>query len=131
MAFAHPLPACLRAAARQQHHGNPHSLKPQGLLQHLAVRALANTTVRAVFRMDKALTIRTATASRCARLEIKDIDSLLTAGTNDGAEAAAYGSVRIQPNTGLAAQVIGILIGREKKPLHGLDAADFKRSLHI
>ncbi|MBD3921320.1 FAD-dependent oxidoreductase [Paenibacillus sp. PR3] len=59
--------------------------------------------------------------------EIKGIDNLLTAGKNVGAEAAAYGSVRIQPNTGLAAQVIGIIIGREKKPLRELDAADFKR----
>jgi hypothetical protein len=46
--------------------------------------------------------------------EIKGIDNLLTAGKNVGAKAAAYGSVRIQPNTGLAAQAIGILIGREK-----------------
>ncbi|WP_238162640.1 FAD-dependent oxidoreductase [Cohnella sp. AR92] len=59
--------------------------------------------------------------------ELKDIDNVLIVGKNAGAAADAYGSVRIMPNTGLAAQVIGILLGREKKPLRELNAADFKR----
>ena len=58
---------------------------------------------------------------------LKEIDNVIVAGKNAGAAADAYGSVRITPNTGLAGEVIGILIGRETKPLRDLTADDFER----
>jgi hypothetical protein len=58
---------------------------------------------------------------------LKEIDNVIVVGKNTGAAADAYGSVRILPNTALAAQVIGILIGREQKPLRDLTESDFKR----
>jgi hypothetical protein len=58
---------------------------------------------------------------------LKEMDNVIVAGKNAGAAADAYGSVRIIPNTALAAEVIGILLGREEKKLRNLDAEDFKR----
>lgn len=58
---------------------------------------------------------------------LKEIDNVIVAGKNTGAAADAYGSVRIMPNTALAGEVIGILLGREEKKLRDLDADDFKR----
>jgi hypothetical protein len=58
---------------------------------------------------------------------LREIDNVIVAGKNAGAAADAYGSVRILPNTALAGEVIGILIGREEKHLRELDADDFKR----
>ena len=59
--------------------------------------------------------------------ELKGVDNVLIVGKNTGVAADAYGSVRILPNTALAAEVIGIMIGREKKALRELTAEDFKR----
>lgn len=42
----------------------------------------------------------------------KGYDNVVVAGKAVGASAVAYGSARIQPNTALAAEVIGIMIGR-------------------
>ncbi|MDT9726826.1 FAD-dependent oxidoreductase [Xylanibacillus composti] len=59
---------------------------------------------------------------------LKEYDNVLTAGKNVGATAQAYGSVRIMPNTALAGQTIGIILGRERdKPLRSLSATDFER----
>ena len=58
---------------------------------------------------------------------LREIDNVIVAGKNAGAAADAYGSVRILPNTALAGEVIGILIGREEKHLRDLNEADFKR----
>jgi hypothetical protein len=58
---------------------------------------------------------------------LKEIDNVIVAGKNAGAAADAYGSVRILPNTALAGEVIGILIGREEKKLRDLDASDLRR----
>ncbi|SFL23154.1 FAD dependent oxidoreductase [Paenibacillus sp. 1_12] len=44
----------------------------------------------------------------------KDYSNVILAGKNVGASAVAYGSARIQANTSLAAEVIGILLGRLK-----------------
>ncbi|MFF2017910.1 FAD-dependent oxidoreductase [Paenibacillus sp. NPDC058177] len=60
--------------------------------------------------------------------ELKSYDNVLVTGKNVGATIKAYGSARIMPTTALAAQTIGIIIGREKnKRLVDLTAADFKR----
>ncbi|WP_324253990.1 FAD-dependent oxidoreductase [Paenibacillus sp. 1001270B_150601_E10] len=60
---------------------------------------------------------------------LKSYDNVIMAGKNVGATIKAYGSARIMPNTGLAAETIGIIIGRESsaKRLHQLTQADFKR----
>jgi hypothetical protein len=58
---------------------------------------------------------------------LREMENVIVAGKNAGAAADAYGSVRITPNTALAAEVIGILIGREEKRLRELDGNDFKR----
>ena len=58
---------------------------------------------------------------------LKGVENIIVAGKNAGAAADAYGSVRITPNTALAAEVIGILIGREEKRLRELDEQDFRR----
>jgi len=58
---------------------------------------------------------------------LKEMENVIVAGKNAGAAADAYGSVRITPNTALAAEVIGILIGREEKHLRELDERDFMR----
>lgn len=42
----------------------------------------------------------------------KGYDNVIVAGKAVGASAVAYGSARIQPNTALAAEVIGIMLGR-------------------
>lgn len=42
----------------------------------------------------------------------KGYDNVVVAGKAVGASAVAYGSARIQPNTALAAEVIGVMLGR-------------------
>jgi hypothetical protein len=60
--------------------------------------------------------------------ELKSYDNVLVTGKNVGASIKAYGSARIMPTTALAAQTIGIILGRERnKPLANLTEADFKR----
>ncbi|RAV21292.1 FAD-dependent oxidoreductase [Paenibacillus contaminans] len=44
----------------------------------------------------------------------KGYSNVLVAGKNVGATGAAYGSARIQPNTSLAGEVIGIILGQIK-----------------
>nr|WP_150959700.1 FAD-dependent oxidoreductase [Aneurinibacillus sp. XH2] len=44
--------------------------------------------------------------------QLKGYSNVLTAGKNVGASAVAYGSARIQPNTSLAGEVIGIILGQ-------------------
>jgi|GEM_PF-447036 len=46
---------------------------------------------------------------------LKDYDNVIAAGKNVGASAIAFGSARIQPNTSLAAESIGVILGR----IHG------------
>ncbi|WP_106769714.1 FAD-dependent oxidoreductase [Paenibacillus faecalis] len=59
---------------------------------------------------------------------LKSYDNVLVAGKNVGAEIKAYGTARIMPNTALAAQTMGIILGREKdKRLIDLNQADFRR----
>ncbi|KKO53970.1 FAD-dependent oxidoreductase [Paenibacillus sp. DMB20] len=59
---------------------------------------------------------------------LKTYDNVLVTGKNVGASIKAYGSARIMPNTALAAQTMGIMIGREKdKMLKDLSQADFRR----
>jgi hypothetical protein len=57
---------------------------------------------------------------------LKDYDNVITAGKNVGSSAIAYGSARIQPNTSLAAETIGIMLGQlqGKKKLRELKEAD-------
>ncbi|RJE87093.1 FAD-dependent oxidoreductase [Paenibacillus sp. 1011MAR3C5] len=59
---------------------------------------------------------------------LKDYSNVLVAGKNVGATAAAYGSARIQPNTSLAGEVIGIILGQidGKKQLVDLTEDDMK-----
>ncbi|MFB5673841.1 FAD-dependent oxidoreductase [Paenibacillus terreus] len=60
--------------------------------------------------------------------ELKDYDNVLVVGKNVGASIKAYGSARIMPNTALAAQTIGIILGRERdKRLKELTPDDFQR----
>ncbi|MNO24775.1 FAD dependent oxidoreductase [compost metagenome] len=60
--------------------------------------------------------------------ELKSYDNVLVTGKNVGASIKAYGSARIMPTTALAAQTIGIILGRERnKRLTDLSAADFQR----
>lgn len=58
----------------------------------------------------------------------KGYSNVIFAGKNVGASAVAYGSARIQPNTSLAAEVIGIMIGKlkGKKGLTELTEKDMK-----
>lgn len=42
----------------------------------------------------------------------KGYDNVILAGKNVGATGAAFGSARIQPNTSIAAEVIGIILGQ-------------------
>ncbi|MCL9659102.1 FAD-dependent oxidoreductase [Paenibacillus hunanensis] len=60
--------------------------------------------------------------------ELKDYDNVLVAGKNIGASIKAYGSARITPTTALAAQTIGIILGREgkEKKLRDLTKEDFE-----
>ncbi|MEW9702895.1 FAD-dependent oxidoreductase [Paenibacillus sp. SI8] len=46
---------------------------------------------------------------------LKNYDNVIAAGKNVGSSAIAYGSTRIQPNTSLAAESIGVILGQ----LHG------------
>ncbi len=61
--------------------------------------------------------------------ELADYENVLVVGKNIGATIKAYGSARIVPNTALAAQTIGIILGKESKQkrLKALTAADFDR----
>ncbi len=58
--------------------------------------------------------------------QLKGYTNVLTAGKNVGASAAAYGSARIQANTSLAGEVIGIMLGQidGKKELADLTNED-------
>ncbi|GGH31926.1 FAD-dependent oxidoreductase [Paenibacillus segetis] len=61
---------------------------------------------------------------------LKSYDNVLVAGKNIGATIKAYGSARIMSTTALAAQTIGIILGRElkqNKRLNELTKEDFKR----
>ncbi|MEF3309940.1 FAD-dependent oxidoreductase [Paenibacillus sp. GYB004] len=57
---------------------------------------------------------------------LKKYDNVIMAGKNVGASAIAFGSARIQPNTGLAAESIGVILGQihGKKKLKELKEAD-------
>jgi hypothetical protein len=46
---------------------------------------------------------------------LKNYDNVIAAGKNVGSSAIAFGSTRIQPNTSLAAESIGVILGQ----LHG------------
>jgi hypothetical protein len=61
--------------------------------------------------------------------ELKSYENFLVVGSNIGATIKAYGSARIMPNTGLAGQTIGIILGKEmkKKRLKELTPSDFIR----
>ncbi|MGF7048272.1 hypothetical protein J2T13_002779 [Paenibacillus sp. DS2015] len=60
--------------------------------------------------------------------QLKSYDNVLVVGKNVGANIKAYGSARIMPTTALAAQTIGIILGREKNmKLTELTASDFQR----
>jgi hypothetical protein len=58
--------------------------------------------------------------------QLKNYDNVLTAGKNVGSSAIAYGSARIQPNTSIAAESIGVILGQiqGKKHLRELKEAD-------
>ncbi|WP_372638454.1 FAD-dependent oxidoreductase [Cohnella sp.] len=60
---------------------------------------------------------------------LKSYDNVIMAGKNVGASAVAYGSARIQPNTALAAESIGVLIKQlgGAKTLAQVDEADMKQ----
>ncbi|CAG7617561.1 hypothetical protein PAESOLCIP111_02039 [Paenibacillus solanacearum] len=57
---------------------------------------------------------------------LKDYDNVIMAGKNVGSSAIAYGSARIQPNTSLAAESIGVILGQiqGKKKLREVKEAD-------
>jgi hypothetical protein len=57
---------------------------------------------------------------------LKNYDNIILAGKNVGSTALAYGSARIQPNTSLAAESIGIILGQihGKQKLKELKEAD-------
>lgn len=57
---------------------------------------------------------------------LKNYANVIMAGKNVGSSAIAYGSARIQPNTGLAAESIGVILGQihGKKKLKELTEAD-------
>lgn len=57
---------------------------------------------------------------------LKNYDNVIMAGKNVGASAIAYGSARIQPNTSLAAESIGVILGQieGQKKLRQLKEAD-------
>ncbi|MDF2815883.1 MAG: dependent oxidoreductase, partial [Paenibacillus sp.] len=62
---------------------------------------------------------------------LRDYDNVIMAGKNVGSSAIAYGSARIQPNTGLAAESIGVILGQiqGKKKLREVKEEDMK-TLH-
>lgn len=59
--------------------------------------------------------------------QLKNYENVLMAGKNVGSSAIAYGSARIQPNTALAAESIGVILGQihGKKKLQELAEADW------
>lgn len=59
--------------------------------------------------------------------QLKDYENVLMAGKNVGSTAIAYGSARIQPNTSLAAESIGVILGQinGKKKLRELTEEDW------
>jgi hypothetical protein len=59
--------------------------------------------------------------------QLKNYENVLMAGKNVGSSAIAYGSARIQPNTALAAETIGVILGqiKGKKKLRELTADDW------
>lgn len=62
--------------------------------------------------------------------QLKGYDNVLVVSKNIGATIKAYGSARIMATTALAAETIGILLGREtdeNKRLSDLTPADFRR----
>ncbi|WP_438444422.1 FAD-dependent oxidoreductase [Gorillibacterium sp. sgz5001074] len=63
--------------------------------------------------------------------QLKNYENVLLAGKNVGSSAIAYGSARIQPNTSLAAESIGVILGqiKGKKKLRELTAQDWS-TLH-
>jgi hypothetical protein len=58
---------------------------------------------------------------------LKNYDNVIVAGKNVGTSALAYGSTRIQQNTSIAAESIGIILGRihGKKTLSDLSVTDW------
>lgn len=62
---------------------------------------------------------------------LKNYENVIMAGKNVGSTAIAYGSARIQPNTALAAESIGVILGQiqGKKKLRELKEADWP-SIH-
>ncbi|WP_409344674.1 FAD-dependent oxidoreductase [Paenibacillus sp. MBLB4367] len=60
---------------------------------------------------------------------LKNYENVIMAGKNVGSSAIAYGSARIQPNTALAAESIGVILGqiKDKKKLRQLDASDWTK----
>lgn len=61
--------------------------------------------------------------------QLKSYENVLVVGKNVGATIKAYGTARIMPNTALAAETIGIILGKElkHKRLKQLTQADFQR----
>ncbi|OAB40807.1 FAD-dependent oxidoreductase [Paenibacillus glacialis] len=61
--------------------------------------------------------------------ELKSYENVLVVGSNLGATIKAYGSARIMPNTALAGQTMGIILGKElkNKRLRELTSSDFVR----
>jgi hypothetical protein len=59
--------------------------------------------------------------------QLKNYENVLMAGKNVGTTAIAYGSARIQPNTSLAAESIGVILGQinGKKKLRELTEQDW------
>lgn len=59
--------------------------------------------------------------------QLKNYENVLMAGKNVGTTAIAYGSARIQPNTALAAESIGVILGQinGKKKLRELTEQDW------
>jgi hypothetical protein len=60
---------------------------------------------------------------------LKGYTNVLVAGKNVGASAVAFGSARIQPNTSLAGEVMGIILGQidGKQTLSELAEKDMKK----
>lgn len=60
---------------------------------------------------------------------LKNYENVIMAGKNVGSSAIAYGSARIQPNTALAAESIGVILGQinGKKKLRQLAADDWAK----
>ncbi|WP_284644760.1 FAD-dependent oxidoreductase [Paenibacillus silviterrae] len=55
---------------------------------------------------------------------LKNYDNVLMAGKNVGSSAIAFGSARIQPNTSLAAESIGIILGQIQGKKHLRELAE-------